>query len=217
MAINKAINKSREVVNNSTLLIGDSEHLDMFFDELVEHGILEEEEEMDYLTAKKSLNQSIRSITFIAKRFRGNIIFENNYIKVDDLVTNVKEKLELSVKNSALKIEEIKKKVDGKEEIDYVLVEGTTGGKNSEYERMVHFLNMKTKLIEELKNFEKQFNSLFTIERKILYYSFFKKETDMKISMQRVEYCVSTLYLIRKQATIRLVKLLLESSSEDHD
>lgn len=217
MSINEAINKTREVVNNPTLLIGDSEHLDMFLDELVEHGILEEEEEMDYLTAKKSLNQSIRSITFIAKRFKGNIIFENNYIKVDNLVTNVKEKLELSIKNSALKIEEIKKKVDGKEEIDYMLVDGTTGGKNSEYERMIQFLNMKTKLIEELKNFEKQFNSLFTIERKILYYSFFKKETDMKISMQRVEYCISTLYLIRKQATIKLVKLLLESSSEDHD
>ncbi|EFF62512.1 hypothetical protein CUW_1918 [Turicibacter sanguinis PC909] len=189
-------------------------NIDTFLNDCIDYGILDEEQEskkIEYLVAKNYLKEFVDSLNSVSVSFKGSIVFENNNLNAEHLIYKINEVLQLKIKNSSLNIIELKKEKDDEEES--MLISGGGSGKNSEYEKMVNFLNKKEEIIRFITVFVDLFNNTLNLtERKIIYYTFFKKETDNKITTCRIQYCTASLYLIRKQATIELVQNLLNEN-----
>lgn len=187
-------------------------NIETFLNDCIDYGILDEEQEskkIEYLVAKNYLKEFIDSLNSISLSFKGSIVFENNKLNAEHLIYKIDEILQLKIKNSSLNIIELKKE---KDEEESMLINGGGSVKNSEYEKMVKFLEQKEAIIRFITVFVDLFNTLNLTERKIIYYTFFKKETDNKITTCRIQYCTASLYLIRKQATIELVQNLLKEN-----
>lgn len=187
-------------------------NIETFLNDCIDYGILDEEQEskkIEYLVAKNYLKEFIDSLNSISLSFKGSIVFENNKLNAEHLIYKIDEILQLKIKNSSLNIIELKKE---KDEEESMLINGGDSVKNSEYEKMVKFLDQKEEIIRFITVFVDLFNTLNLTERKIIYYTFFKKETDNKITTCRIQYCTASLYLIRKQATIELVQNLLKEN-----
>ena len=146
-------------------------NIDTFLNDCIDYGILDEEQEskkIEYLVAKNYLKEFVDSLNSVSVSFKGSIVFENNNLNAEHLIYKINEVLQLKIKNSSLNIIELKKEKDDEEES--MLISGGGSGKNSEYEKMVNFLNKKEEIIRFITVFVDLFNNTLNLtERKIIY------------------------------------------------
>jgi len=179
---------------------------DDFLNELVEMGIIEHNIENDILCYKES-RQYIKNLCLkIVKWSKGlnvGIGFENNVLDLSKLINQIENTKELSVRSSSFRLDHFTN-LEGKEEAQ-IMIRGNDA-KNYEYERLMGYITRTEARIFMLKTFEKHFNSLNEVQKKIIFYHFVKGEKNDKISEKRVPYCITALCTIKKGATNYLAK-----------
>ena len=163
-----------------------------------------ESNQRNYKEVKREMIKRINSLKGLEKKTQSKIIYKDNSLHVEALIGKLNE-LELQIKNSALTIEEVNKyDFDNKLKrkvfrTEYFIKERANNFKNSEEERLLKFLNQKENMVNELKIFSKCFNSLDEIQKKLLYYSLFKKETSIKIA-ERLGYANIKITRLKKKS-----------------
>ena len=170
--------------------------------------------------SKEYLEAWVSKIKKIEKEYEGKLIWGDDTLDDNQLINTIKSHvidIESRSNIQMIYLETVNKQ-GNKVIAEFGHQVRSTSEKNFEYERMMKKIIKKDAAINHIDDFVFCFNRLDRLFRIIIYYSFFKKESALKISQMRLDGSLTyaSRSVLRKRAegcaqlvkTLRCVKLL---------
>lgn len=163
---------------------------------------------------KEYLKVRVNCIQKIEKEYQTKLLWDGNILDGSQLINAIKTHVVALESRSAIQtiyLETINKQGD-KVTTEYGYKIHSTSQKNTEYERAMTKIIKKDEEINQIDEFVFCFNRLERLFRIILYYSFFKRESTLKISQMRLDgnltYASRSVLRKRTEGADQLVKTL---------
>jgi len=162
---------------------------------------------------KEHLDTWIRKIKIIEKQYQRKLLWNDNTLDGSQLINAIKSyviDIESRSNIQTIILETVNEQ--GIKVTEFGHQVHSTSQKNIEYERLMKKIIKKDEAINQIDDFVFCFNRLDRLFRIIIYYSFFKKESALKISQMRLDgnltYASRSVLRKRAEGCEQLVKTL---------
>ena len=156
-------------------------------EDLMVAGLRTKQMELD--DPKEYLETWIKKIKKLENEYQTKLLWDGNILKCNQLIKAIKSRVVALESRSDVKtiyLEAINAQGD-KVTTEFGYQTHSTSTKNIEYEWMMKKVIEKDEAINQIDDFVFCFNRLERLFRIILYYSFFKRESALKISLMRLD------------------------------